>query len=363
MLRESVAMHKFNKLVGVVAAVIAAAFPQAILAAPGQWYLNPAIGYQVFDNQNDDRDLDGVSTVILGVEYQAARRWGLELRYLQSSPDNRFGVAGREADLRQINFDLLGYLGDGRGWEPFLALGIGHADLDSAIDFTEDRGATQLNVGGGARYLFNPRWSFRTDLRGIYSLGVEHADALVSLGISYALGADEISVESRGKRRVEPALAIKDSDSDGIDDRHDRCPATPKGREVDKFGCEIVEDITLEINFPVDSAEISATYASEVERLAEFLQKFSAVELEIEGHTDSTGTPAYNKRLSQARAEALKLALVSTYGIDPARLTPIGYGQERPLAGNDTAEGRRANRRAVVVRVEVEVPDIPNRQE
>jgi OOP family OmpA-OmpF porin len=64
----------------------------------------------------------------------------------------------------------------------------------------------------------------------------------------------------------------------------------------------------------------------------------------IEGHTDSVGTAAYNKKLSQQRAEAVKKYMVEK-GIDANRLKAQGFGEVRPIASNDTEEGRQQNRR------------------
>jgi OOP family OmpA-OmpF porin len=67
-------------------------------------------------------------------------------------------------------------------------------------------------------------------------------------------------------------------------------------------------------------------------------------QVEIEGHTDAAGLVDMNLRLSQRRAEAVRSYLVEQ-GIDEARLLPVGYGQEKPIADNDTFEGREQNRR------------------
>jgi len=65
----------------------------------------------------------------------------------------------------------------------------------------------------------------------------------------------------------------------------------------------------------------------------------------IEGHTDSVGSNAYNQKLSQARAEAVKKYMVEENGIAANRITPKGFGEEQPIAPNTTAEGRAKNRR------------------
>jgi outer membrane protein OmpA-like peptidoglycan-associated protein len=75
------------------------------------------------------------------------------------------------------------------------------------------------------------------------------------------------------------------------------------------------------------------------------------VKVEIEGHTDNVGNAAKNKSLSEARAKAVREVLVKKYGIAADRVTAKGYGMEKPVAGNDTPEGRAKNRRVDAVRV------------
>ena len=68
----------------------------------------------------------------------------------------------------------------------------------------------------------------------------------------------------------------------------------------------------------------------------------------VEGHTDSVGSAAYNQKLSERRAQAVKRYLVRQ-GIDPSRITTEGYGKSRPIASNETEEGRAKNRRADII--------------
>jgi len=67
----------------------------------------------------------------------------------------------------------------------------------------------------------------------------------------------------------------------------------------------------------------------------------------IEGHSDSSGKAAYNKALSQRRADAVRDILINEYGIDTSRVSAVGYGQEQPVASNSTKEGRLENRRVM----------------
>jgi OOP family OmpA-OmpF porin len=69
----------------------------------------------------------------------------------------------------------------------------------------------------------------------------------------------------------------------------------------------------------------------------------------IEGHTDNVGSAEYNQKLSQARANSVRQYLIDNFGIKASRLSAIGYGLTKPIASNDTEEGRQKNRRVQVV--------------
>ena len=77
---------------------------------------------------------------------------------------------------------------------------------------------------------------------------------------------------------------------------------------------------------------------------AGILLRNPSILMTIEGHTDSVGSDSFNLALSEARAEAGADYLIAR-GVQPERLFPVGFGETRPIADNDTAEGRRQNRR------------------
>lgn len=110
-----------------------------------------------------------------------------------------------------------------------------------------------------------------------------------------------------------------------------------------------VPTLRLNIQFDHDKSNIKPEFKGEVDKAAEFLAQYSGMDAIIEGHTDSNGTDAYNVGLSQRRANTVRQALISQYGINPSRLTAIGYGESRPIATNATEEGRYTNRRVMVV--------------
>ena len=106
------------------------------------------------------------------------------------------------------------------------------------------------------------------------------------------------------------------------------------------------------MKFKFDKSDIVTEYDSELLTFADVLKKYPELHVIIEGHTDSVGTANYNKKLSQRRAESVKKYLVDTLGIDASRLKTVGYGFEKPVASNKTAEGRKKNRRVEIVVVQ-----------
>jgi outer membrane protein OmpA-like peptidoglycan-associated protein len=98
------------------------------------------------------------------------------------------------------------------------------------------------------------------------------------------------------------------------------------------------------LSFESGSANLTPASQAQVRNIAEILRCYPAVTLKFGGYTDNTGDPAANLRLSQARAESARQAVISQ-GIDPARIEAEGYGQDHPVAANDTDAGRQRNRR------------------
>jgi OOP family OmpA-OmpF porin len=138
-----------------------------------------------------------------------------------------------------------------------------------------------------------------------------------------------------------------DSDKDGVADYKDRCPGTARNLVVDTRGCPVEARMRLHVEFAFNKAEIRSKYYNDLENVADFLKEHPKAEMIIEGHTDSVGSEAYNMELSKKRAMSVKNYLVNKYNIDPGRLMTKGYGENRPVADNDTKAGRQENRRVV----------------
>jgi outer membrane protein OmpA-like peptidoglycan-associated protein len=102
-----------------------------------------------------------------------------------------------------------------------------------------------------------------------------------------------------------------------------------------------------DVTFDTDSAVIKPGLYSEIDRIANILNKYPRTVIQVEGHTDSTGSESYNMELSARRAEAVKNVLVRK-GVDPSRILTLAFGESEPIASNDTAYGRARNRRVEI---------------
>jgi OOP family OmpA-OmpF porin len=150
-----------------------------------------------------------------------------------------------------------------------------------------------------------------------------------------------------------PPPPPSDRDGDGVVDSEDACPDKPGPRNNDpvRNGCPVVRIeggqivIREQVKFKTDSAVILKESNYILEAVVKVLAENPEIKkLRVEGHTDTQGKPKANKKLSQRRAASVVKWLVK-HGIKKRRLTSVGYGQERPIATNNTDEGRRDNRR------------------
>lgn len=116
------------------------------------------------------------------------------------------------------------------------------------------------------------------------------------------------------------------------------------GVSVTRSGDELILNMPGNITFATDSSALNPSFHEVLNSVVLILKKFDKTLIEVAGHTDSTGSREYNKKLSWQRAQSVANYLVDQ-GVDSQRIITVGHGEERPIASNKTAEGRQQNRR------------------
>jgi len=153
-----------------------------------------------------------------------------------------------------------------------------------------------------------------------------------------------------------------DNDNDTVLDVDDFCPNTPGQPGGAKPGCPglvVVTAkeirITQQIHFEFNKATIRSESFPILDAVQQVLSGNPTMTLEIQGHTDNVGPAAYNLKLSQSRADSVRMYLTS-HGIDGSRLKSVGYGLTQPVVPNTTAANRALNRRVQFIRTEAPPP-------
>jgi outer membrane protein OmpA-like peptidoglycan-associated protein len=127
-----------------------------------------------------------------------------------------------------------------------------------------------------------------------------------------------------------------------------------EGASIQRDQDVLAVNFKSDVMFSTGSAVIKGGAQDELDRVAKVLNRFPETSVQIAGYTDSTGTAAANQKLSEKRADAVRTALVARK-VSQARLATVGYGENKPIADNDTEAGRMMNRR-------VTITIIPNQQ-
>lgn len=163
-------------------------------------------------------------------------------------------------------------------------------------------------------------------------------------------GEYEIRVPAGGLYGIRAEAADRISESRNLDLRNVREDETIEQRDFELDPIQVVrveENITITLNnlfFDFDRWDLRSESFPELNRISKLMHERATLEVEIAGHTDSTGPDAYNLALSKRRAEAV-VAYFRKNGIEERRLRVVYFGESQPVESNATVEGRRKNRR------------------
>jgi outer membrane protein OmpA-like peptidoglycan-associated protein len=149
------------------------------------------------------------------------------------------------------------------------------------------------------------------------------------------------------KQQEEDSTTLLAKKQEPVVNQEPAAPAIETPKQVELPGSDSL--IVLgEVLFEVNSFKLKPELFPELDSLVAFMKKNPSTRIEISGHTDATGKEAHNLKLSENRADAVAEYIVDN-GIATSRVTFNGYGSSRPIAPNDTDEGRRKNRRVEIL--------------
>lgn len=380
------------KLIPTTLALILA--PLALATQAAEVTITPFATYHWFESELDIEDKEGMA---LSLGYRFTPNVGVEVHYglTEAETEGSLLSPSEDVDSHRLSLDALYEFNPEQAFSPYVLLGVGQLRLNPETEKTlRDTG---INAGIGAFWHFNDNMALRLEARNVHNHDESWNDQLALVGLQFSLGGSDRGDTAAAEPAPQPApveqlaatpapapaavvAAPADSDGDGVPDAQDSCSNSPAGAKVDANGCPLDSDkdgvadhqdkcpdtkagatvdssgcyemlkqevaIDLNIQFASGKAEIQGDARSEIQRVADFMQKYPNVNVTIEGHTDNRGNPTKNKQLSQTRAEAVKTELVKL-GVEPARLNAVGYGADRPIADNNTEAGRAKNRRVV----------------
>ncbi|GAA5109798.1 OmpA family protein [Alloalcanivorax gelatiniphagus] len=284
-------------------------------ADPRGWNAS-AMGVYVFEDQ-DRNDVDYGTGLRFGLGRQISEHWDLEWQGFGNSLE-RDRASGQHWQYG-LGADALRYMYR-EGPSPYLLVGGGGVYTDS------NRGTdTNAFVNAGAGLHFRDIWGsmgLRMELRYVLDFSDDGSgnepfhDVRALVGLTFPLfggGNYETRVIERERVVVKPV------------------PMAPP-------------EVLQGVNFEFDSARLTPNARTVLREVAERLRAYPNSEVEIGGHTDSTGSASYNQSLSERRAASVRDFLIDQ-GVDPGRLTAVGYGATRPVDDNRTEQGRERNRR------------------
>jgi outer membrane protein OmpA-like peptidoglycan-associated protein len=298
----------------------------------GQFYISPTIGAFIGNSGPNTTTAPAIS---LSFGYNFTRIFALQA----TGSGWQGGASGRLDSIWNIPLDSK--------IMPYLAVGLGYLNTSQS--------SLAYDVGGGIKYNLTQKFNVNVNYRYIQGMrGGMPGGNLIDVGFSVGFGGADSSSQNQEQREEEmhknyvlPKNVMECSDE------------TPESVR-ESIGCYTFADgivtMHLDSKFGFNQSALTSSSKKAIDNLVSFMQQYPDTKVVLRGYASSEGTDAHNKKLSEERAAAVSDYLESE-GIAENRISTVGYGEEDPIASNNTATGREINRR-----VETSV-DIPAAQE
>ena len=357
----------------------------------GNWYVAPRIGADFSDS---DRNTDTSLWGGIGAGVWVNPNLAIDFEYTINNADfsNNGFRSGHEWESVGLGVSGRWFFGDqGSQWRPYIMAGVGalrHAAYSGFLlhdaGYNENGWDPMATVGAGIQWNLSERLALRGEIAarydhdnntennlaeatGLIGPGPNQihqrqsgfTDGIASVGLVYSFGgAAPPPPPPPAAPPAAPDCHALDDDHDGVNNCDDRCPDTAAGTVVGPDGCpqKVVIDLRG-VNFKFDRPKPgehnieptlqlpTADSVAILDQAIDALKRYPEIKVELDGHTDSIGTDAYNQKLSERRAQIVSDYLTS-HGIDPSRITAVkGFGESQPIDTNSTKEGRARNRR------------------
>ncbi|HKM38242.1 MAG TPA: OmpA family protein [Thiopseudomonas sp.] len=244
--------------------------------------------------------------------------------YKRLNFDDRGPTGSKKVRGSLSSLDAVYHFGTpGVGLRPYVSAGMGHQSISNPPARSGRDHTTFANIGAGAKYYVTENVFAKVSVDGMHGFDNHQSEWMAGVGVGVNFG---------GSTKVAPAPYVE-----------------PVAAPVEPVVYEEVEAesvrVELDVKFDFDKANVKQDSYSDIENLAEFMKQYPQTATTVEGHTDSVGNAAYNQKLSERRAGAVRDTLVNQFGVEANRVNAVGYGKERPVADNATSEGRAVNRR------------------
>jgi OmpA-OmpF porin, OOP family len=326
------------------------------------WYLAPRIGVVAPDSSREtDTSLFGG----IGAGVWVNPNFAVDFEYGINNADFKGDSVRDGHQWESVQLDVAGrwFFGElGAGWRPYIMGGLGAVRHKAYSGFMlHGNGNTvsggwdpMATVGVGVQYNMNDRLAFRGEISARYdhddnslnsalsdAAGFSRhsdgfTDALLTVGLTYSFGGGHAEVVEQ--RRADTTTTPPPPPP--------REEAAPTKVTIDLRGVEFKFDHPR-VGEKLEPSLKAPTAASVqiLDEAIDTLKRNPSVRVEVDGHTDSKGTDAYNQKLSERRAQGV-YDYLTAHGVEASRLDgPKGFGESQPIDTNDTAEGRQRNRR------------------
>jgi OOP family OmpA-OmpF porin len=285
-------------------------FAIAPIVSAGQWYIGAT---QAIYDLGEDSEWNG-NIQVGQMGFQLGNNLNNRL-----SIEAGYTVNFNREDIRMATLTGLLWLGDSsRKYRPYVLLG-GNSYSFNNKDLTDKEQSTQFVVGLGFATDLLDGLELRADLRAMTKEDDNNGD----FGL-------QVTFNHRLQSAARDSVYI----TEPTEIRENLVASKPVA-------------INLSVQFGFDSSEVVSLYSDQLEVIAKGMRQQDDIQLVLKGYSDSIGTVGYNFALSKARAEAVKLLLVSDYGIELERISVVSFGEQDPVASNMYNKGRALNRRVI----------------